>query len=67
MLVFLSLEEEVEMEDPISHLPEKEQGELLTINGYPEVGETCMFVKGMYLSVFYCLCYVTDIYTDMSE
>ena len=26
-----------------------------------------MFGKGMYLSVFYCLCYVTDIYTDMSE
>ena len=26
-----------------------------------------MFVKGMYLSVFYCLCYDTDISTDMSE
>ena len=52
MLVFLSLEEEVDMEEPISHLPEKEQGELLTINGYPEVGETCMFLKGMYFSVF---------------
>ena len=25
-----------------------------------------MFGKGMYLSVFF-LCYVTDIYTDMSE
>ena len=25
-----------------------------------------MFVKGMYLSVFYCLCYVKDISTDMS-
>ena len=26
-----------------------------------------MFVKGMYLSVFYCLCYYTDISKDMSE
>ena len=26
-----------------------------------------MFVKGMYLSVFYCLCYDTDIYTDIPE
>ena len=23
--------------------------------------------KGMYLSVFYCLCYAIDISTDMSE
>ena len=26
-----------------------------------------MFGKGIYLSVFYCLCYVTDISTDFSE
>ena len=26
-----------------------------------------MFVKGVYLSVFYYLCYDTDISTDMSE
>ena len=26
-----------------------------------------MFGKGMYLSVFYCLCYEMDISTDMSE
>ena len=26
-----------------------------------------MFVKGVYLSIFYCLCYDTNIYTDMSE
>ena len=26
-----------------------------------------MFGKGVYLSVFYCLCYVKDISTDMSE
>ena len=26
-----------------------------------------MFVKGVYLSVFYCLCYDTDISTDMLE
>ena len=39
----------------------------MTINGDTADGEPCMFVKGMYLSVFYCLCYDTDIYTDISE
>ena len=26
-----------------------------------------MFSKGMYLSMFYCLCYFKEIYTYMSE
>ena len=51
----------------MSHLPEKEQGKLLTIDGDPEVVEPCMFVKVMYLSVFYCLCYVADISTYILE
>ena len=55
------------MEGPISHLPLKEQSECLTIVGYPEIGEPCVFGKGMYLHVFYFLCYVTDISTDMLE
>ena len=38
LLVFLSSKEEVEMDEPLSHSPEKEQGELLTIVGDPEVG-----------------------------
>ena len=38
-LVFLSPKEEVDMEEAISHSPKKEQGELLTIVGYPEVGK----------------------------
>ena len=37
-LVCLSSKEEVEMDEPISHLPQKEEGGLLTINGDPEVG-----------------------------
>ena len=37
-LVFLSLKKEVDMDEAISHSPKKEQGELLTIVGYPEVG-----------------------------
>ena len=37
-LVYFSSREEVEMEEPITPLPEKEQGGLLTINGGPEVG-----------------------------
>ena len=55
------------MDEAISHSPEKEQGELLTIVGDTEVGEPCMSVKGMYLSLFYCLCYEMDIFTYMSE
>ena len=58
-LVFLSSKEEVEMDEPISHLAEKEKGEFLTINGYPEVGETFMFVK-RYVFVgllLFVLCY----------
>ena len=39
----------------------------MTINGDTADGEPCMFVKGVYLSVSYCLCYDTDIYTDISE
>ena len=38
LLVILSSKEEVDMDDTLSHLPEKEQSELFTINGYPEVG-----------------------------
>ena len=66
-LVYLSEKEEVEMEESITLLPEKEEGIPLNINGDPVGGEPCRFVKGVYLSVFYCLCYDTDISTDMSE
>ena len=55
------------MEESITLFPEKEEGVPLTINGDTVDGETYMFVKGMYLSVFYFLCYDTDIYTDISE
>ena len=55
------------MNELISHLPEKEQGKFLTINGDPEVEEPCMFGKVMYLYVFYCLCYAKDRSTYMSE
>ena len=55
------------MDEPISHLPEKEQGEWLNIVGDPEVGEPCMFGKGIYLYVFYCLCYAKDRYTYVLE
>ena len=48
LLVYLSSKEEVDMEERISHLPKKEQGILLTINGDPEFGEPCMFGKGIY-------------------
>ena len=55
------------MEDLITIFPEKEEGVPLTINGDPEDGEPCIFVKGMYLSVFYCLCFDTNISKDISE
>ena len=55
--MFLSLKEEVEIDEPLSHSPQKEQGEFLTIFGGPNVGEPCIFGKGIYFSVFYCFCY----------
>ena len=67
LLVYLNEKEEVDMEESITLFPEIEEGEPLTINGDPPDGEPCMFVKGMYLSVFYCLCYDTNLTTDYSE
>ena len=37
LIVFLSPKEDIETDEAISHSPKKEQGELLTIVGYPEV------------------------------
>ena len=37
-LVFPCLKEEVEMDEPLSNYPKKEQGELFIIDGNPEVG-----------------------------
>ena len=53
------------MDEPISNLPPKKQYELLNIDGDPDVEETCMLERGVYFSVFYCLCYVKEISTDM--
>ena len=61
LLMFLCSNEEVDMDETLSNLPEKEQGELLIIDGGPEVEEPCIFQRGMYLSVFYFLCYVKEI------
>ena len=55
------------MDEALSHSPEKQQGELLTIVENTEFGEPCMFGKFMHLSVFYCFCYEMDISTDISE
>ena len=38
-LVLLSSKEEVKMDEPISHLPKKEEYVLLTINGDTKIGE----------------------------
>ena len=55
------------MDEAISRHSEKEQCELSTFVWDPEVGEPCIFGKCMDLSVFYCLCCVKDISTDMSD
>ena len=55
------------MEESITLLPQIKEGVPLTINGDPPDGEPCMFVKGLYLSIFYCLWYDTGISTDISE
>ena len=66
-LVYLNEKEEVDMEESITLSPEIENVEPSTINDDPPDGEPCMFVKGMYLYVFYCLCYDTDLTTNYSE
>ena len=66
-LVYLSEKEEVEMEELITLFPKIEEGVPLTINGDPPDGEPCMFVKGLYLSVFCCLCYYTNISTGAAD
>ena len=65
LLVYLSEKEEVDMEESITLSPEIEEGVPLTINGDVPDEEPCMFVKGVYLSIFYCLFYDTDISTDI--
>ena len=67
LLVYLSEKEEFEMEESITLFPEIEEGVPLTINGDTPDGELCMFVKGMFLSVFFCFFYDIDISTDISE
>ena len=39
----------------------------MTIDGDSVVEESPMFERGMHFSVFYCLCYVKEISTDMLE
>ena len=65
--MFLSSKVEVDIDEAISRSPEKKQGELLNIVRDSEVVKPCMFGKFMYMSVFFCLCRVKDIPTDMSE
>ena len=49
------------MDETLSNSLEKEQGEFLIIDEDPEVGAPCMFERGVYFSVFYCLSYVKQI------
>ena len=60
-LVILCSKEEVDIDEPLYKSTKKEQGELLIVDGDPEVGEPCIFERGVYLSVFYGLCYVKEI------
>ena len=55
------------MDEPKSNLTKKELGGFIIIDGYLEVEEPCMFKRGLYISVFYWLCYVKEISTDMLE
>ena len=67
LLVYLSEKEEVEMEESITLFPQKRVRHTVDYYGDTTDGEPCMFVNGIYLSVFYCLCYDTDIYTYILE
>ena len=48
-------------------LPKILQGEILGINRNPFCEGDYMFEKGIYLSIFYCLCFIEDISVDMVE
>ena len=67
LFVYLNEKDEVEKEDSITLFPEIEEGVPLTINGDPPDGEPCMFVNGMYLFLFNCLWYHTNLTTEYSE
>ena len=47
-----------EVDETISDLPRIGQDGLLTINGYPSGEVYIMFKRGVYFSIFYCLCFV---------
>ena len=65
-LLYVYLKEEacLDLYDPISEILQKEQGGLLTIDGGPVIEEGSMFEIGVYLPIFYCLCFVNEISTD---
>ena len=68
-LKYVCEKEEVgkEVDETLSYLPKRGQGELLTIHGdnFCEVDNT--FVKGVYFSIFYWLCFVEDISPNIAE
>ena len=43
------------------------QRRILSIDGNPVCEGDYMFEKGIYLSIFYCLCFIEDISVDMVE
>ena len=51
----------------LGSIPINSQQSTLLFFGDTDIGEPCMFVKDMYFSFFYCLCYVTYISTDITE
>ena len=62
LIVYLSEKEEVEMEDSISHLSEKEEDVLLNINGDPEVGEKKFKVC---ICLYFIICVMIPIYLHL--
>ena len=50
-----------EVDDTIYGLPQIGQGQLSTINGDPVVEVDVIFERGVYFSIFYCLCFLKDI------
>ena len=57
------------MDEQIPDLPEKEEGELLTINGDLDfiLKKPCMFERSKNFFVVYCLCYVKETSIDMLD
>ena len=69
LLLYLCDKQQVvqEVDKTIYDLPKKVQDLLLILHGVPDCEGYAMFEKGIFLNIFYFLCFVEDVSQDMVE